>query len=411
MGDASFSAHHAPKMTYDATVARQRSSDLFPTDQPIPASQMIGRETDVREVATGLEAGANLIVAGPRRSGKTSVCDAALVRLGRRGFYTISVDLFRIATAAELAEALVAATIANRSGLRRIIHQTRRAGRLVADALQTSAVVKSKAQLGEEIEIAFSPGLASRDPERYLDYALALPGRIAQADGVRAVVFFDEFQEIGSPNEPYGDSDRLTKRMRAIFQRTADVSYLFAGSLEHLMRDLFTPSERALHQFGGFHDLRPIDDEAWLSGLAERFAADDCEAESGALARIVEYGEGQPRSTMLIAQKSHLTTVELETRLVDLGVVEQGLLAAMAADRVGHEQILERIRRSHKLGLIIAERIARGQPVYSGLARGAVRRALDALRNAGIIESYGRGDWQLSNPLLRRYIQSVTPLR
>jgi uncharacterized protein len=390
-------------------MARQRSTDLFPTDQPIPASQMIGRSTDVREIATGLAAGSNLIVAGPRRSGKTSVCDAALVRLGRRGFYTISVDLFRIATAAELAEALVVATIANRSALRRVLHQTRRAGRLIADALQTSAMLKSKAQLGEEIEIAFQPGLASRDPDRYLDYALALPGRIADADGVQAVLFLDEFQEVGSPNEPYGDSDRLTKRMRAIFQRTANVSYLFAGSLEHLMRDLFTPTERALHQFGGFHDLRPIDDDAWQAGIGERFAADDCEAAPDAIQRIIEYGEGQPRSTMLIAQKCHLTTLELDTRTVDLAVVEQGLLTAMAADRVAHEQILERIRRAHKLGLVIAERIASGQPVYRGLSRGAVRRALDTLRDAGIIESHGRGEWRLSNPLLRRYIQAVAP--
>lgn len=368
---------------------------------------MIGRETDVREIATALGEGSNLIVAGPRRTGKTSVCDAALLRLGRRGFYTVSVDLFRIATAAELAEALVVATIANRSALRRVVYQTRRAGRLIADALQTSAVLKSKAQLGEELEIAFQPGLAARDPERYLDYALGLPGRIAEADGVQAVVFLDEFQEVGSSNEPYGDSDRLTKRMRAIFQRTTNVSYLFAGSLEHLMRDLFTPSERALHQFGGFHDLRPIDAGAWLVGLGERFAADDCEVAREALNRIVEYGEGQPRSTMLIAQKCHLTTIELDVQTVDLTIVEQGLLAAMQSDRIAHEQILERIRRAHKLGLVIAERIALKQPVYSGLSRGAVRRALEALRDAGIIESRGRGEWRLSNPLLRRYIRDI----
>jgi hypothetical protein len=390
-------------------MARQRSADLFPTDQPIPASQMIGRDADIREVASGLAAGSNLVVAGPRRSGKTSVCDAALGRLGKRGFYTVSIDLFRIATAAEFAQALVAATVSNRSALRRAIHQTRRAGRFVADALHTSAVVKSKAQLGEELEIAFNPGLAARDPDRYLDYALGLPGRIAEVDGKQTVVFFDEFQEVAGPHQPYGNADRLTKRMRAIFQRTGDVSYLFAGSLEHLMRDLFTPSNRALHQFGGFHDLRPIDESAWTAGLGERFAADDCEVEPAALARIIEYGEGQPRSTMLVAQKSHLTTVELVTRRVDLDIVEQGLLGAMAADRVAHEQIIERIRRSHKLGLLVAERIARNQPVYRGLARGAVRRALEALRDAGIIESHGRADWRLSNPLLRRFILSLGP--
>jgi hypothetical protein len=401
--------HHAPNLAYNLAVPRQRSSDLFPTDQPIPASQMIGREVDVREIATALGAGSNLVVAGPRRTGKTSVCDAAVGRLVRRGFYAVSVDLFRIATTAEFAEALVAATISNRSALRRVIHQSRRAGRVVADALHTSAVLKSKAQLGEELEIVFTPGLAGRDPDRYLDYALALPGRIAEADHKEMVVFFDEFQEIGGSHQPYGDSDRLTKRMRAIFQRTTGVSYLFAGSLEHLMRDLFTPSDRALHQFGGFHNLRPITADAWLQGLSERFAADDCEVEAAALNRIIEYGDGLPRSTMLIAQKTHLTSVELDTRQIDLSVVEQGLLAAMAADRIAHEQIVERIRRSHRLGLAVAERIARGQPVYSSLPRGGVRRALEALRDAGIVDSAGRADWRFSNPLLRRYLQKIAP--
>ena len=386
---------------------RHRSSDLFPTDQPIPASQMIGRRVDVSEITSTLAGGSSVVLAGARRTGKTSVCDAVLGRLAKRGYATVAVDLFRIATTAELAEALVAATISNRSALRRALHQTRRAGRFVADALQTSAVLKSKAQLGEELEIAFSPGLAARNPDRYLDYALALPARMAQADGKEVVVFIDEFQEIASPQQPYGDPDRLTKRMRAIFQRSPGVSYLFAGSLEHLMRDLFTPSHRALHQFGGFHDLRPIDREAWMAGLIERFAADDCTFAQGALSRIVEYGELHPRTTMLIAQKTHLTTVELDTRRVDLQTVEQGLLTALSAERVSHEQTVERIRGLHKLGLVLAERIARGEPVYPRLPRGSVRRALEALREAAIIESRGRADWRFSSPLLRRYLAEI----
>jgi len=390
-------------------MSRQRSSDLFPTDRPLPIGEMIGREADVREIAATLTGGASTIVAGPRRTGKTSVCDAVLERLARRGFYTVAVDLFRIATAAEMAEALVAATLSNRSGLRRILHQTRKAGRFVADAVQTSAVVKSKTQLGEELEIAFQPGLAARDPDRYLDFALELPARIAAADRKHAVVFFDEFQEIANPQQPYGDADRLTKRMRAIFQRSPGVSFLFAGSLEHLMRDLFTPAQRALHQFGGFHDLRSIDEDAWTAGLTKRFESDGCTVDAVALMRIIEHGESHPRTTMLVAQKSHLTSIEIGTRHIDLAIVEQGVLAALQADRVSHEQTIERIRRLHKLGLVVAERLARGEPVYPRLPRGGVRRALEGLRDAAIIESKGRGDWRFTSPLLRRYIASIEP--
>ena len=269
-------------------MSREASASLFPTDQPLPAELLIGRGEDVREIAATLAGGGHLVISGPRRTGKTSVCDAALRQLESDDLYVVEVDLFRIASAGELAEALVAQTIANRSALRRIIHQAREAGRMVADAAGVSAVAKSKTEFGEEIEIAFTPSLARRDPDRYLDYALSLPGRIAEADDKRIVIFFDEFQEVAGPRDPYGDPDALTKRMRAIFQRSPRVSVLFAGSIEHLMRDLFTPRQRALSQFGSFHELRPIAPEDWAQGLVARFALDGCEIDELALHRLVE---------------------------------------------------------------------------------------------------------------------------
>jgi DNA-binding transcriptional ArsR family regulator len=36
-----------------------------------------------------------------------------------------------------------------------------------------------------------------------------------------------------------------------------------------------------------------------------------------------------------------------------------------------------------------------------------VRRALEALRDAAIIESRGRGDWRFASPLLRRYLAGI----
>jgi uncharacterized protein len=107
---------------------RQSSGDLFPTDQPIPASQIIGRREDVAEIAAALQGGTNLVLAGPRRTGKTSVCDAALTRARSAGCYTASVDLFRLADAAELAEALATAVIGNRSRTRRLLSAARRIG-------------------------------------------------------------------------------------------------------------------------------------------------------------------------------------------------------------------------------------------------------------------------------------------
>jgi hypothetical protein len=388
---------------------RQASGDLFPTDAPLPAGRLIGRDDDVREIAAALENGTHLIVAGPRRTGKTSVCEAALTRLRGRGAYTATLDLFRIATTAELAEAIAVAVIANRGPMRRLLRKARDAGLATLSATQASAVLKMTGELGEGVELAMTPGLAARDPDRALDLSLALPERIAVADGKRAVLFIDEFQEVAAPRAPYGDPDAVTKRMRAVFQRSTAVSYLFAGSVEHLMRDLFAPSRRAFSGFGSFHGLRPITAAEWEAGLERRFTEDGCQVGEAALLKLIEMGGGHPRVTMRIAQQSHLVSVQLETREIDLNVVELGYRAALRGDTPMMEQTVERMRTLHKSALPVARALA-GARSPPNVHPGVRDRVLKLLRDAGIVEHRARGDWQIVNPLLRAYLAALDPV-
>lgn len=389
---------------------RLPSGDLFPTDSPIPASQLIGRGDDVGEIATALAAGTHLVVAGPRRTGKTSVCEAALTRLRGQGHYTAQVDLFRIADAAELAEALAVAVIANRGATRRAIAKARRAGRPALSTPQTAATLKLQTELGDAVEIALTPGLAAREPQRALDLALELPERIARADGKRLTVFFDEFQEVAADRKPYGNPDAVTKRMRAIFQRSASVSYLFAGSLEHAMRDLFSPAQRAFSGFGSFHALRRIEADDWLSGLRSRFEEDGCRIGDLALARIVELGAGHPRATMRIAQQTHLASVRLETRDIELELAALGYRAALDGDRPTLEQTVDRIRLLHKNGLQVARALALGHAMPRRLHPGVRDRVLKLLERAGIVEHEARGKWSIIDPLFDRYLIELDPV-
>jgi uncharacterized protein len=391
-------------------VTRQRSADLFPTDQPIPASQLIGRDSDVREVGATLLGGSSVVIAGPRRTGKTSVCQAALNRARRRGCYTVALDLFRIADAAELAETLALAVIANRSAAHRIVRRARELGRAALGATQAAAVLKLQSQLGEAVEIAITPGWAAQDPQRALDLALELPERVAVADDKRLILFFDEFQELAGDRRPYGDPDQLTKRMRAVFQRSTNVSYLFAGSIEHTMRDLFGPNRRAFSGFGSFHTLRPIAHADWLTGIAERFEADGCTVERMALERIVELGGGHPRATMRIAQQTHLVSVQLDRTDIDLDLVALGYEAALRGDLPTLEQSVEEIRRLHKNALQVARAVAEDRPPPRRLTPSIRDRVLNLLLRAGIVEHVARGDWRIVNPLLKEYLRRMDPL-
>jgi AAA+ ATPase superfamily predicted ATPase len=383
---------------------RQTSGDLFPTDQPIPASQMIGRDIDVREIATAIQNATNVIVAGPRRTGKTSVCDAALVQAQSAGFYVVAVDLFRIADASELAEAIATAVLKNRPPAHKVIVKARQFGRQALSAAQGALALKLSSELGEAVEIALTPGLAADNPQRALTQALELPQRVALADGKRTIVLFDEFQEVANERHPYGNPDQLTKQMRAIFQRSTQVSYLFAGSIEHIMRDLFAPQDRAFSGFGSFHHLREITPEDWTEGLRERFEADDRVIDGDALAHLIELGELHPRVTMLIAQKAHFLSVLLESRDITRELVTQAYDYAYHGDAALLDQMVERIRSAHKHALRIARRIAAHQTLTGGMHAGEADRAIKKLLQAGMIERVARGEYRIFNPLLRRHL-------
>jgi hypothetical protein len=383
---------------------------LFPTDHPVRPESMIGRAGDVDRVAMSLLGGGNVVMAGPRRIGKTTVADAALEICRSEGAYAAKVDLFDCSDAAALAHMLALELLANRAPLRRAIGDAVRAGKSMLGALRTTATLRARQDLGEEPEITIDIARAEAEPVKALDSALRLAQRLAERDQHRVVIFLDEFQDIASGR--FGDTETLTRRVRAVFQRSPDVSVLFAGSIEHLMRDLFGPTERALSQFGSFQELTPILAEEWAEGVRSRLKLDRTTIADDALARLLELGEGHPRTTMLIAQQAHMEAIEELRHAIDHAMVVAALDRALAAERLRHEQQLERIRAGASYGERMAIRVAAGAGLYRGLKPQQASRALNALRDVGVVEHAGQAKWYVIDPLLRRYLATrrVEPL-
>jgi hypothetical protein len=375
---------------------------------------MIGRAEDVDRIASALLGGGNVVLAGPRRTGKTTVAQAALEACANDGAYVAAVDLFDFVDATELAHAMTVALLRNRPALRRAIDEARRTGKSVVDALRSSVVLRSREDLGADLEVALQLGQPDRDTAHaQLRVALDLAQRLAESDDCRVVLFFDEFQDIAGGDQRFGDPEQVTRLLRASLQRARRVSVLFAGSIEHLMRDLFAPSERALSQFGAFHDLGAIDAAQWAEGIRARLADDDTTITPDALDRLVAFGEGHPRVTMLLAQEAHAGSVEELRSEIDHALVVQALDRAIRQERLRHDQQLELIRTFGRHAERMAIRVAAGAELYASLKPQQASRGLAALRDHGLIAPGARqGQWTVVDPLLRRYLAArrVEPL-
>ena len=199
------------------------------------------------------------------------------------------------------------------------------------------------------------------------------------------------------------------KYMRETLHNSDRVTVLFAGSVEHMMREMFTSRHRAFYGFGGFMELTPIALTQWREGLTERFAEDGCEVDAEVVKRIVELGGLHPRAIMLIAQQTHTVAVEAGLRTIDLGLVLSGWRSALQAERARHVDAVETIRhmgRSGATALRVVGNLAHGRAPYRGLESKAAARALRRLQRTSIVHrAAGSGAWELDDPLLAAYVR------
>ena len=222
-------------------------------------------------------------------------------------------------------------------------------------------------------------------------------------------MFFDEFQEIASPQQPYGDPDRLTKRMRAIFQRSD-------GRQLPVRRQPRAPDARPVHavapRAAPVRRLpRPAPDRPQrldgrprralrgrrLHRRAERAVADrrlrraapphdhaDRAEEPPDHRRTRRHGRWTGRSSSRGCSRRSPPTASATSRRWSASA---GCTSSGWSSPSGWRGASRSTRACH------AER---------------VRRALEGLRDAAMIESRGRGDWRFTSPLLRRYLADLS---
>src|SRR2546423_7465184 len=218
---------------------RTTVSPYSPVGGRVPAADLVGREPYLRRLVDRLEDGNHVIVAGPRRIGKTSIILEALRRLKRRGAHTAYIDCLGATDIRGLGERIADAVLQNLSGVERSFEQAK----AIASGMHPTVKVKY-----EHVEIALQLARET-NAQRFFEGALDLPHALARRAGKRVVVVFDEFQAAGRLGP------RVFDVMRARFQAHRGVSYAFLGSEQGILEELFSAKGRAFYRFAVPIDL------------------------------------------------------------------------------------------------------------------------------------------------------------
>jgi uncharacterized protein len=367
------------------------SVNPFVFETPLePDEPLVGRGQDLARLFELAGSGTYTLLEAPRRFGKTTVLKRVAHSWSEPAErLAVWVDFSRVLTAEETARRLERAYAEARPG---------RLGHLLAELLETIRV-----RLGP-IEIGRHPS-APADPRDRLHELLELPADVARRSGERALVCFDEFQDILA----VPGMDGLIRSH--VQHHRKHVSYVFAGSEPSLMRELFSARARPL--YGQVKPLRleRLDPRELAQYIAERFDAAGRYAGEGAI-QISALAAGHPQRTMLLAwhlfdQTPVGGTAGRETA--------QAALDSALADATGEFTAAWRAMAENERRVSVAlahdiSPLARSAPELVGLAsRSSAQYALSRLLETGEVERTVSGTAVLTDPLFAAWLRREHP--
>jgi hypothetical protein len=252
----------------------------FHYEGPVPPADLIDRDQEAEALLDRALDGHNTRLLAPRRYGKTSLLLRLQEDAARHDLQPVYVNFFGVVSVPDVTERI---EIGYRDTLR---------GPLARWFDGVARTLQPSLQAGVP---GASVGAAPQPQQASLLERLALPRRFHEKHGRRALVIFDEFQDL------LRAGSGLDAVLRSEIERHGGVaSYVFAGSHPGMMTELFATRRRAFYGQAGPVTLGPLGAEDVAAYVTERFARDGRDP-GEALALLLDAAAGHPQRTMLLA--------------------------------------------------------------------------------------------------------------
>lgn len=193
------------------------------------------REAEAAKLTTNIERGVHTYLLAPRRYGKSSLCEKAFAQIN---FPWAKID-FHLAVTERDAERLIIKGILELIG--KSINHIDKLTTLIKNTLKH---LKPKFDISAgpfSLELELN---SQSSPAENVAEALLLLEKLLQERDEKAVLLFDEFQEVGQVSKGKG----IEGAIRHAAQETQNLSIIFSGSNPHMIKNMFENERRPLYK-------------------------------------------------------------------------------------------------------------------------------------------------------------------
>jgi hypothetical protein len=345
---------------------------LFPFGKVVTGSDFVGRKNEITKIKTFLSEGENIILIAPRRYGKTSLVWNVLEDL-KKNHYIGYVDFFSVKNLYELSEKIIESVLNNRHKIFNFMNFLKNNIEQLFNKIEFKQTI-------EEFSFILSLKEKNKNPIELLEQSIDFIEKIAVKDNKKFIFFFDEFSDIDKL-----DGIELQKLIRTKIQYHKNVNYVFAGSHESTMRNIFTSKKSPFFKIGRIEFLNTILKEEYFPYIKKKYKSRNIKINDKELNKIFKITGGHPYYTQLLCQNIYY---ELENKKT----VTDKTVGIAFENSINYElPFLEKQWEElliAKNQLLVIEKILKGYSPYSLEKKGKnTYLLLKTLENKGIIKN------------------------
>lgn len=228
-----------------------------------------------------IEASQNVLLYSHRRIGKSSLIKKVFQEIQsnkKLNIGTMYIDLYGTVSEKDFISRCFKGLSQIESNLNRLI------------TTASNAMKTLRLNVGMDINTGtptITPTFGTEGQEAYLEELMRL---LEKYSGKRKlVVAFDEFQDVCSYAE-----DNFEKRLRTFIQGHSNICYIFSGSQQHLLTEMFSSKKRAFFKLADSFPIGKIDTKHYIPWIQQLFKTNNITIEASIAKTIVHKYDNHP---------------------------------------------------------------------------------------------------------------------
>ncbi|MBR5984101.1 MAG: ATP-binding protein [Bacteroidales bacterium] len=302
-----------------------------------------GRDMERNELISALKNGRNITLMSPRRMGKTGLIQDIFSQISKENKNTVCLymDIFATKSLADFVVLLGKTVI----------------GKLDSFPQKTATAI---ANIFKSCRVVFSADVVTGLPQASLDFkeqdtqnTLGEIFSYIKESERECIIAIDEFQQISE--YPEKETEAL---LRSYIQFCPNLHFIFSGSKQHLMSDIFNSAKRPFYRSTEKMNLKPIPMETYFEFASKWMKTKKIVLDKGIFETIYNMVEGHTWYVQYILNK----LFEAAPKIISEEDINECVVKIVEAETDGYERIYDflTINQAQLLVAIAKEHIVKG---------------------------------------------------